>query len=65
MSALNVNLADAYAEACRQLGESMVREVLLTKEITRLTEQVAQVTEDSAAEIDRLRGTPPSSEEGI
>lgn len=32
-----VSLADAYAEACRALGESIVRELLLSQEIQRLT----------------------------
>lgn len=33
---MNVTLEDAYAEACRALGESIVRERLLTAELQRL-----------------------------
>jgi hypothetical protein len=34
---MNVSLEDAYAEACKALGEAIVRERLLLAEITRLT----------------------------
>lgn len=34
---MNVTLEDAYAEACRALGEAIVRERLLTAELVRLT----------------------------
>lgn len=34
---MNVTIEDAYAEACRALGESIVRERLLSAEIQRLT----------------------------
>lgn len=39
---MNVNLEDAYAEACRALGESIVRERLLSAEIQRLAALVPQ-----------------------
>lgn len=32
---MNVTLEDAYAEACRALGESIVRERLITAELAR------------------------------
>ena len=34
---MNVSLEDAYAEACRALGESVVRERLLSAELQRLS----------------------------
>lgn len=39
---MNVTLEDAYSEACRALGEAVVRERLLTAEIHRLTALVPQ-----------------------
>jgi hypothetical protein len=41
-----ITLEDAYAEACRALGESIVRERLLTAEIQRLS------TDEKAAQPD-------------
>lgn len=34
---MNVSLEDAYNEACRQLGEALVKERLLLQEVARLT----------------------------
>lgn len=34
---MNVTLEDAYAEACRALGESIVTQRLLAAEVQRLT----------------------------
>ena len=39
---MDVTLEDAYAEACRALGESVVRERLLTAEVRRLMAQAEQ-----------------------
>lgn len=50
---MNVTLEDAYAEACRALGEATVRERLLTAEIQRLT-----------AENEALRKAEPSDDHG-
>lgn len=47
---MNVSLSDAYAEACKALGESVVRERLLTREVDRLTAEVTERT----AEIEQL-----------
>lgn len=41
---MNVTLDDAYAEACRALGESIVRERLLSK---ALAEAQAALTSDT------------------
>lgn len=35
---MDVTLEDAYAEACRALGESIVRERLLAAEVKRITD---------------------------
>ena len=42
---MNVTLEDAYAEACRALGEAIVRERLLTAELVRLTTAPEQATD--------------------
>lgn len=42
---MNVSLEDAYAEACRALGESIVRERLLAQELGR------REAEDSMPEV--------------
>lgn len=39
---MNVSIEDAYREACLALGESVVRERLLSVEIDRLTAGVAR-----------------------
>ena len=41
---MQVTIEDAYAEACRALGESVVRERLLTAEVRRLMAQSAEAT---------------------
>ena len=41
-ASLDVNLADAYAIACQALGESIVRERLLTNELTKLSLKVGE-----------------------
>lgn len=38
---INVDLSDAYDEACKALGESVVRERLLTAELQRLTAETS------------------------
>lgn len=40
--ALNVSLEEAYAEACKALGESIVRERLLTAEVDRLNDEATR-----------------------
>lgn len=37
---ISIDLATAYAEACREIGELRVRERLLTAELQRLQQQV-------------------------
>jgi len=34
---VNVSIEEAFAEACRALGESIVKERILTAEVARLT----------------------------
>lgn len=41
---MQVTIEDAYAEACRALGESIVTQRLLSAEVQRLTTDVAQET---------------------
>lgn len=41
--ALDVSLADAYAEACKALGEQTVTARLLSVEVQRLTARVAEL----------------------
>lgn len=40
---MNVSLSDAYDEACKALGEAIVRERLLTREAERLSARVADL----------------------
>ena len=42
---MNVNLEQAYDEACRALGEAIVRERLLSAELQRLTTDAEQPTD--------------------
>jgi len=39
---MQVSLEEVYAEACRALGEAIVRERFLTAEVQRLTPQPEQ-----------------------
>lgn len=39
---IDVTIEDAYAEACRALGESIVRERLLSAELARRDAEAAQ-----------------------
>lgn len=41
---MNVTLEDAYAEACRALGESIVTQRLLSAEVQRLTDERGEDT---------------------
>lgn len=43
-----ITLEDAYAEACRALGESIVRERLLTAEVQRLSVEDAALAAQPA-----------------
>lgn len=41
---MNVTLEEAYAEACRALGESVVRERLMSRELERLHAEAERPT---------------------
>jgi hypothetical protein len=47
---VNVTLEEAYAEACRALGESIVREHLLTKALADVHDDSARIAENNPQE---------------
>lgn len=52
---MNVTLEDAYAEACRALGESIVRERLVSVEVQRLSGEVEAANARTQEAIDAGR----------
>jgi hypothetical protein len=50
---MNVTLEEAYAEACRALGESIVTQRLLSAELEKLTSQKPQQPDHKISESKR------------